>query len=302
MASSGRKYIGLLIGVIIVLLLIIGYTGESRERITAPEEVLLYLIVPVQDAINSAGESVQSFFSAIAYHREIKEENERLREEAARLQQKSIELEEVKQENTRLREMLDFQQRQEMELQAARVVSRDPTGWFDSLTINRGHRHGVEAEMAVITPRGVVGMVSSVSANSSKVLLITNPRLRISAVSQESRDPVLGIVEGRTDDAEQLRIKMDHIPPDAVIGPGNVIVTSHMGSIFPPGVYVGEVRDVDVDMFGLVKYATVEPSVNFNRLEEVFVVTSYEDIDEEEIEEDGTIEESPDEENLDQER
>ncbi len=274
MFFSKKKNKWILAAVVIILLLVIAYTGEKRERLTFPEEIVMYLVAPAQDLFTSLGQNIQTFFASISQYREIKEENERLRQKVSRVQEEMVDMEEIRQENRRFRDMLDFKEKQEMELLAAGVVARDPTRWFDTLTLNRGYRHGVEVEMAVITHRGVVGMVSSVSANSSQVLLVTNPRLRISAMSQDSRDPVLGFVEGRTDQREHLRVKMDHMPPEAEIKPGDVIVTSNIGTIFPGGIYVGEVREVDVDMFGLVKYATIEPSVNFNRLEEVFIVTS----------------------------
>ena len=98
---------------------------------------------------------------------------------------------ELQKENYRLKEMLNFQEESPMEMVPAMVISRDPSQWFNTITLNRGSVDGIEQEMAVISPQGLVGMVSSVSRHSCQVILLTDPRLPASAMVQRSRDCLL---------------------------------------------------------------------------------------------------------------
>ena len=261
----------MLLVVIAGLLLLIVFTGEGREQLTPLEDLLLTLFAPAQTVFSSAGQKLQSFFDAIVSFYELKAENDRLREELSFLEQQLIQFQELQKENYRYRQLLEFTEKSEHQLLAAEVIARDPSQWFGTITINRGYLDGVKQEMAVITDRGLVGMISTVSPNSSQVLLITDPRLPVSAVVQRTRDPVTdGIVESFTKDSASLKIT--YLPLEAKIQPGDLIVTSGLGGIFPKGILIGTVREVGQDDLGMVLSALIEPRVNFNRLEEVFII------------------------------
>ncbi len=268
-----KKNFWVLIVIILLLLALINYTGEDRAKLTHIEDGLFALLVPVQSFFASTGQNVQSLFDAMLFHHEIKGENERLREEFASYQEQLSLIAELEKENLRLKEMLDFSEDTDMELVTAGVVARDPSQWFNTITLNRGTKHGIEKEMAVITPHGLVGMVSSVSSYSCQVILLTDPRLPASAMVQRSRDPgIMGIIEGYSE--EDSRLNFINLPSETNIQPGDLIITSGLGEIFPKNIPIGKVEEVSLDQLGLVKKAVVKPSVNFNRLEEVFIVVS----------------------------
>ena len=263
----------ILLVVAILLLGMISYTGEDRDDFSRLEHAVFSILAPVQDFFAGAGQGIQSFFDSVFYHQEIKAENARLRERFAHYQEKILMVEELQQENQRLREMLDFQESEEMEKVPAKVVSRDPSQWFNTMTLNRGIRDGIEKEMPVISPHGLVGMVSNVSRDTCQVILLTDPRLPASAMVQRSRDPgTMGIIEDYIEHTGQL--KFVNIPPDADIEEGDRIITSGLGGIFPKSISIGIVEEVELDESGLVQNAIVNAHVNFNRLEEVFIVTS----------------------------
>ncbi len=268
-----RRNLWALIIVLIMLMVLINYTGEGRERLTILEDAAYYVFVPVQEIFASAGKNVQSFFEAFIHQQEIKAENERLREKIAQYREKSSLKTEIEQENERLREMLDFQERTEKELLPAEVISRDPNKWFTTITLNRGKRDGVEKEMPVVVPQGLTGMVSSVSWSTCQVILLTDPRLSVSAMVQRSRDPgTMGVIEGYLE--ETSRLEFINIPPDADIQEGDLIITSGLGGVFPQNISIGIVEEIKLDETGLVQNALVKPEVNFHRLEEVFIVVS----------------------------
>lgn len=264
----------MLLLVVLGLLFLIHFTG-GRGELTPPEDALLAFFAPVQESFSSLGKRIQSFFDAVASFQQLNAENERLRHELAFLEGQLLELKELQKENHRYRQLLNFKQESGIELLPAEVIARDPSRWFGTITINRGYLDDVRSEMAVVTDRGLVGMVSMVSANSSQVILLTDPRLAVSAVVQRSREPgMVGIVESYPDAPVYLR--MTNLPPDANIQPGDSLITLGIGGIFPKGLHIGTVKEVNEDLFGLLLTALIEPRVNFNRLEEVMVVLDHE--------------------------
>lgn len=269
--NLSRRGLFLLVLVIAALLLLIVLTGENRVQLTPAEDILLALFAPAQTAFSSAGQKLQTFFDAIVSFYEMEAENKRLRKEVSFMEQQLIQLQELQKENHRFRELLDFTAASDHRLLAAEVIARDPSQWFGTITINRGYLDGVEQEMVVITDRGLVGMISTVSPNSSQVLLITDPRLPVSAMIQRTRDPVtVGIMESYTKDSACLKIT--YLPMDTNSQPGDLVLTSGWGGIFPKGLLIGTVQEVSQDQSGMVLSALVKPRVNFNRLEEVLII------------------------------
>lgn len=269
--SQNRRSLVALLVVVAGLLLLIVFTGEGRVQLTPVEDALLALFAPAQTAFSSAGQKLQSFFDAIISFHELKAENDRLRDSISFLEQQLVQFQELQKENYRYRKLLEFSEGSSHRLLAAEVIARDPSQWFGTITINRGYLDGVEQEMAVIAEGGLVGMISTVSPHSSQVLLITDPRLSVSAMVQRTRDPVtVGIVESNAKDT--TRLKITYLPLGAKIQPGDVIVSSGMGGVFPRGILIGTVTEVNQDQPGMVLSALITPRVNFNRLEEVLVI------------------------------
>jgi len=270
--GRSRKSLVLLLAVIVGLLVMIGISSEGRKRLTPVEDLLLALLAPVQTTFSLSVQSLHSIYdTAVSFH-ELKDENERLVAELSAAQGQRIQLISLQKENDRLRRMLEFQERSVFELLPAEVIARDPSRWFGAITINRGFLDGVTREDPVITDRGLVGMVSAVSPNSSQIILITDPRLAVSVMVLRSRDHgVVGIVESYANDSSVL--KMSKLSPDISIQPRDVIISSGLGGIFPEGIAVGRVKEITGDQHSLVKQAVIEPAVNFNRLEEVFIIT-----------------------------
>ncbi|HOB87676.1 MAG TPA: rod shape-determining protein MreC [Bacillota bacterium] len=267
---QGRKGLFIFLAAVLALLLLIYFTS-LRENRTPLEDAMLAIFSPAQKVFSSAGRKIQSFFDAIVSFQELKQENERLRRELAFLEGQLLELQELQKENYRYRQLLEFQENSSLDLLPAQVIGRDPSQWFGMITISRGYRDGIRKEMPVITDRGLVGMVYSVSPNSSQVILLTDPRLAVSALIQRSRDPgIVGIVENYPKEPALLR--MTNLPPDCNVQPGDTVISSGLGGVFPKGLPIGTVKEVGEDQYGLVKYVVVEPRINFNRLEEVLVV------------------------------
>ncbi len=126
-------------------------------------------------------------------------------------------------------------------------------------------------DCAVVTTAGLVGKTISVTKTSCRVLLILDPNCKVSALVQETRDP--GIVEGIFEGAGSTpACRMDFIGRDAKVFSGMTVITSGLGGVYPKGIRVGMLEPVVLNESGLYKSARLKPSVDLNRLEEVFVI------------------------------
>src|SRR5262249_30724941 len=150
-----------------------------------------------------------------------------------------------------------FRSNIEGDLQAAQIIGRDPLPWFSTVTINKGEADGVQKNMAVLSPFGVVGQTTTISAHSARVLLITDHNSSVDGVVQRSR--ARGIVEGALDG----RCLMKYLKRGEDVEVGDRVVTSGLDGIFPKGVIVGDVTRVTRGNRGLMQVAEVKPSVPF---------------------------------------
>lgn len=255
---------------LLVLLLVMAQVTAQRQGVTVVEEAFLTVMAPVQGVFQRLTDAAESILAAVRNYRELLAENERMKKQLTSLALLEVRLNELRKENNRLRRMLDFEQANEYDLIPAQVIARNPYQWFNTITINRGSRHGVERNMAVITVDGLIGSVSAVSPLSSHVLLLTDSGRAVSSIVQRSREP--GLVEGNPGQPGSLRLY--NLPRDANIQTGDTVISSGQGGIFPGGLLIGYVRETGEESANLLKFALLQPAADFNRLEEVFVVVS----------------------------
>lgn len=260
-------------GVLVIVIGIMGlmhFTSFDRPDLTKAEKITKDIFAPLQGGVTRVSNYFSNSLNALFSFREIKKENRELKKKVAQLERENSLLKEYEYQNLRLRELLDFKDStaNDYALVAASVVGHNPSNWFDVITINRGSSDGVERDMPVITGKGLVGRVINVAEDSSDVLLILDSNSAVGGISQVTRTP--GIVEGVSENSGFIR--MIHIPKDAPLKENQVIVTSGLGGIFPKGLPIGRVTNIQTKSNGLVKEATIRPFVDFNRLEEVFVI------------------------------
>jgi len=260
--------------IIIILLTIARYTGMERMSLSPLEKGLKIVVAPLTSGATSAIQKTNDFFGMFGEINALREENAVLMKKVGELNQEIDMLRDYGLENTRLRELLDYKQVHvnDFQLLAAQVIGRDPSNWYSTIIINRGADEGVQKDMSVITHKGLVGRVINVSPQASEVLLIIDQEGAVGGRVWENRETP-GVVEG----AESNLLNMIHMPHDANIEINNTIVTSGLAGLFPPGIRIGRVVEVEDDVSGLMKRAIIEPFVNFNRIEEVLVILEVSD-------------------------
>ncbi|HEX9615310.1 MAG TPA: rod shape-determining protein MreC [Bacteroidota bacterium] len=200
----------------------------------------------------------------------LSDENEILRRTNIELADEASQLREAKLENLRLRKLLGLRDRPDFEFVAGSVVTKNLTLLRTSLTLDVGEADGIRPSMPVINDAGLVGVVIGASQHYAVVNILLNTDFRASARIQRSR--VDGILAW---DGTVLLLK--NIAKTLDVKPGDVVITSEYSSMFPEGIRVGLVSDVREQEGSLFKQVIVEPSVDFIRLEEAFVLTSVPD-------------------------
>jgi len=277
------KFFWLLLLVIIISLVVMNATAAQRSNITFLEKVIRDTYVPLQSGISSFRNNWDGWTAVFSDKRHLQQQVKLLEAENGQLSMENQSLQEYKQESFRLRKMLNFDNanREKYDLLPAHLIARSPNNWYECITIDRGSRQGVEKGMPVISPNGLVGRVGSVSENSAQVSLITDREMAVGAIIQKTRE-TNGIVEGLGDSNE---LRMINIPYYSKINEGDRIISSGLSAIYPPGINIGTVMEVSREPNGLLLVAMIKPTVDFNKLEEVFVITGYHPVEGFDVEE-----------------
>lgn len=239
----------------------------------------------VTNVLNTVSTPFQSAFAAIVkpinerivFYKEAKgykEENERLIKEITELKIENRDIKSYSEENKRLKNLLDLQgNNANMTTVAASAVSKDYEKWYKGITINKGKNAGIKKGDPVITADGILGMVNEVGANWARVTTIFDAESAVGARFTRTGD--IGVVEGDLELSEEGKCKIEYISGTASIMSGDILVSSGVGELYPEGLMIGTVSDVKVDAMGKIEYAVVEPSVDFDNIYEVLVVTGF---------------------------
>lgn len=256
----------------ILLVALIGFSMRDRDNLTFPEEFLKDTIGWVQTAFHTPVQFVTGIFDNIEDIKETYQQNEMLKSRLADFKGLLYEVQGLRKENEELRSLLDKKESiRDYEPIQASVIARSPEPhWFEQLTINKGQRHGVKPDMAVITGEGLIGKVQTTSAITSTVRLLTGFDRSTRIHAMVPKNNVYGLIEGAQDEEERLMLK--HIPYDAEIEKGQKVVSSGMGGVFPRDLLIGEIEEVVVDEYGLTQTAYINPAANLYDINHVSVV------------------------------
>jgi rod shape-determining protein MreC len=201
----------------------------------------------------------------IFYHRNFIQ-NERFQKELDLYKQKLNSTNELYLENIRLKSLLSLRKNSPYKVVAAEVIASSPDSWSSIITINKGKNYGIKRNMTVITYLGLAGRVIETTDSTSKVMLINDPDLSVSCLSQRSRQE--GLVSGTLGSFLMMR----YLPKEADIEAGDIIITSGLTDLYPKGLLVGTVIEVGEELSGLARYAVVKPAVNLYKIEEVLII------------------------------
>lgn len=260
-----------LVGLLMFNLGLMAY--DARDGVTKQRLLRVWaqaIISPFQRATSGVGGAGTDFFQYIGSLRNAAAENVQLRARVEQLETEARQLRASGDENERLKALLDLKEQRAEGAVAARVIARDPSVWFNAVTINRGSSHGVELNMPVVTPGGIVGRIILVSPWSSQVMLITDENAGAGAVvGQLGQSNALGTIKGL---GENGLLEMRYVSGLEEVNVGDYVMTTGQDSIYPAGLNVGEVVDVKKGSATVPHVIHIKPGARLNALEEVAVL------------------------------
>jgi rod shape-determining protein MreC len=227
-------------------------------------------IKPIQMTASHIGNPLGGFLKTLTRMKDLQVENERQRQEIEQLRQEIVRLRELEFENQRLRVLLDYQEdNPNYEFLPVSVIGRDPSNLMQRIIINKGTEDGVREGMVVVANGGLAGRIIKSYATSARVLLITDPSSSINAMVQSSR--ALGVVSGKPGNT----LMMEFVSQNEEVAMSDLVLTSGMGGGLPKGLVIGRVVEIKGDDMDLFRELKLEPAVQFDRVESVFVITNF---------------------------
>jgi rod shape-determining protein MreC len=248
-------------------------TYDARDDATKQRKVrsiVSTITYPIQRGTSSVGHWVGSLFGNIGELRRASVENAQLHQQIDQIQTELRETRERAAQAERLEKLFQLNQNSSYKTVVAQVIARDPSMWFDGLTIDKGRWSGVEVNMPVITSGGIVGRVISTSPLSAQVMLITDEKSGAGAVvGQLGQSSALGSIRGM---GENGLLEMRYVSGMEKVEIGDTVNTTGQDAIYPPGYNVGEVVEVKPGSATQAQIIRIRPGAGLDRLKEVAVL------------------------------
>lgn len=272
---ENRKKV-LLIIVLIVTLVIFIFMGaafalaKSGSSFTGANFAGV-IVSPVQKFFSAIGNGVGGFFEFIGNAGDYKAENEVLKQTVDKQAQSIRELESYKQENQRLRTLLELRESYpDKDMVGCEIIAKDPGNWFDTFTIDKGKNHNIKINDVVVTYNGLVGRVSEVGTNWARVIAIIDTDSSVGAIVTRTQD--IAIVDGDLALSDRGQCRLSSVTHTTSLVVGDVLETSGLGGIYPKGILIGTVKEIEDDVTGYSQYAIIDTAVDFERIREVMVI------------------------------
>lgn len=267
--DRSRARPGLLIALVAVSLVLM--TVWFREGASGPLHKVRLGVQAATAPIGAAGEfatrPVRALFLWASDLGVSRTELETLRKQNGQLRALNAQLTEAKLENDRLRQLVGLAQSGHVRSLAAHVIAQPIDSWEGVITIDRGTADGVQPLMPVVGPAGLLGQTVDVSAHTARVRLITDQQSGVAAMLQKTR--ATGIVKGSLEG----NLTMQFVSKTTTVTPGDVVITSGLGGVYPKGLIIGNVAQVKRTPSDLYPYIVVDPSAQLGGIEEVLVLT-----------------------------
>ena len=246
---------------------------DARDSVTRQRMLRVWvqaLASPAQKVSSGATGASTSLVKQIVNFRSTANENEQLKQQLA---QARLDLQNAKQaaaENERLRALLNLKEQTGYDQIVARVIARDSSVWFNTITIDQGSSSGIALNMPVVTGSGIVGRVIALSPWTAQVMMVTDEKAAAGAiVGQLGGSGALGSVRGLGDSG---LIEMRYVSGLETVEVGDYILTTGQDGIYPPGLNIGEVAQVKRGTATQAHQILIKPGAKLDQLEEVAVL------------------------------
>lgn len=261
------------IGIIItslILIFVVAVSNSKIEKISQIGKPFTSFTNSIQNGMVYLKNKIAGNDSFFINVEEMKSENENLKKKNIELEQSLRELEILKAENATLKEYVNLTDKYtEYTTYPAYVIQSDISNYSKIIIINAGKKDGIDVNMTVISDKGLVGHVISVTDDTAKVQTIIDTSSTVTSTMSTTRDSI--IAKGVIDSNNQLQASF--IPTEANVLEGDSVETSGIGGIYPKGIHIGTIKKVVNTKNITNRYAIIETAVDFSKLETVLVIT-----------------------------
>ncbi len=272
-----RKHFSARVKTILVLALVLAAALAIVTAIfgtTWPEKAVQTVMTPLRSGVSAITRQVERYYDYIFGYEALEAENRYLKKRIAEIEEQMRQIDALERENQRLNELLDLSEANiDQEYCSAYIVSWDSSSWKSSFSIGKGSNSGLSKGMVAVTENGqVVGMVMDVGSNWATITTVLDSSLEISASISSSG--YTGVVQGSYTSETSGYLRMNYLPNEAVLRNNDQVVTTG-SNVYPKDLILGYITDAGVDETGVSKYALLTPAVDFDNLEQVFIITKF---------------------------
>ena len=270
--SVTNRYILLGLSAFCILMMLL---SSFSDRVGGPFKALANVtVIPLQQGINQIGSWLGDMTDNFDTMEQLRTENEQLQEQVNNLITENNYLQAEQSELERLQELYQLDQNYaDYGTTGAHVIGKDSGNWFNSFTIDKGSRDGIEIDMNVMAQSGLVGIVVDVGPTWAKVRSIIDDSSNISGMALSTSDTC--IVSGDLSLMSDGQIRFEQMENnDNVVNVGDQIVTSYISDKYLQGILIGYVSEINVDSNNLTRSGYITPAVDFKNLQEVLVITT----------------------------
>lgn len=264
------KYLLFILTILCCISIVITFATDIFNR--PLNYIVSYIIVPYDEGISAIGSVLSDRKNELVTIRELITENIELKERISELEDENNRLMQDKYELNNLRTLFELDQAYEgYRKTGARVIYHDSSNWFSTFIINKGEKDGIELDMNVVCGNGLVGRITMVGPNWSRVTSIISDNSNVSGTVISSSDNL--IVSGNSNLLEKGTIEfVQLLDEDESVKEGDKVVTSNISDKYLPGIMIGYISEIHLDSNNLTKSGYLVPIVDFEYIEEVLVI------------------------------
>lgn len=270
--SFSSKYLLLILSILCIIFMALSVSGD---KLKGPFRAIANVtVIPMQKGINSMGMWLSDWTKNMDTIEEMRKKNEALQKQVDELTIANNRLQQETHELERLRELYQLDQNySEYQKVGAHITANDSSNWFSSFIIDKGENDGIRVDMNVMADTGLVGIVTEVGPNWSRVRSIIDDSSNVSALLLSTSDKC--IVSGDLTLMNDGRIRFTQLANNEnEVKVGEQVVTSHISSKYLQGILIGYISEVNVDANNLTRSGYITPAVDFRHLQEVLVITT----------------------------
>jgi rod shape-determining protein MreC len=255
-------------------------TGLGKNFPNPVGQTMQLVLNPVEEALLSFGNTVKRNTKALWSFKKVEQENVSLRQQVDQLTGDNLKLKEQVLAGMRFEDLNQGMFRSPIldtfDKVGASIINRNPTAWYQTMTVNRGTEDGIKIDDCVIAQLGLVGKVVKVYPATSEILLISDGEAQVGAlVRDDAGAATYGIVQGTYKRSSRLTTEGTFqmlFRREDDVNVSDLVLTSGLGGVYPKDIPIGKIKQITLERSGLLKTAFVEPLVDFDSLEEVFIV------------------------------